>query len=187
MPFSISYYSPVLQYKQSRIHSFIYLLFHFLLDPDQCGSGSATLQKLLITGYCLLYLHRYRYSVCLLHWRHRGLTIFRIVSCPWCSTIMLSRCRKKLSRAQLCWLQRFCTSHFCLCPFAPQNPEKFDDLNIWKKNTNFLNKNILVMSDFLRAWLDSVWAKHALWSKQFWLEVLWDPTLVFVCFFKHSQ
>ena len=24
----------VLQYKQSRIHSFIYILFHFLLDPD---------------------------------------------------------------------------------------------------------------------------------------------------------
>ena len=140
MPFSISYYSPVLQYKQSRIHSFIYLLFHFLLDPDPCGSGSATLQKLLITGYCLLYLHRYRYSVCLLHWRHRGLTIFRIVSCPWCSTIMLSRCRKKLSRAQLCWLQRFCTSHFCLCPFAPQNPEKFDDLNIWKKARTFKTK-----------------------------------------------
>ena len=33
LPFSISYYT-VLQYKQSRIHSFIYLLFHFLLDPD---------------------------------------------------------------------------------------------------------------------------------------------------------
>ena len=33
----------VLQYKQSRIHSFIYILFHFLLDPDPGGSGSATL------------------------------------------------------------------------------------------------------------------------------------------------
>ena len=35
----------VQKYQQSRIHSFIYMLFHFLLDPDPdpCGSGSTTL------------------------------------------------------------------------------------------------------------------------------------------------